>query len=127
MERVQTTSPSSPVVAKVSVALAVVFAVVLFASGAAITSFGDVVAGLLFSLWVALPLLLLGWIKLFRTFPVAHVILLVIGIIGSISAAASPYGSGSTSALGVLFFPSYLLVIFGVVGFILLCIKSHRD
>lgn len=104
---------------------ALVFAVVVFVSGAAIKSFGDALCGVVVSCWVALPLLLLGVIKLFRAFPATHVVLLALGILASVFAAASPYGYGSTSALGLVVLPFYVVVVYVLVAFVLLCVKTY--
>jgi len=78
-----------------------------------------------FSGWVGLPLLLLGVIKVFRSFPVTHLVLLMIGLIFSAFATASPFGHGSTSAIGLLTTPFFLLVIYAVSGFGLFCVRAY--
>lgn len=91
-----------------------------------IKGFGDIVAGVLFSGWVALPLLLLGLVRIFREFRTAHIVLLVLGLVGSFGAVTSPYGHGSTSAIGLVVLPFFLLVAYGVIGFVLFCVKAYR-
>ncbi len=123
-------SPSSSAPSKIARASfigAAVFAVVVFVSGLAINGFGNTLAGLFFSGWVALPLMLLGAIKLFRRFPLTHAALLVFGVLGSAVAAASPYGHSSTSSIALVTVPFFVLVIFGVTGFVLLCVKTYGE
>jgi hypothetical protein len=112
-------------IATVSLVSAVAFAVAVLPS-LSIKGFGDMVAGVLFCGWVSLPLLFLGLMKLFRDFPITHLVLLVLGLAGSFGAVILPYGRGSTSALGMVFVPLYLLVIYCVAGFILFCVKVYR-
>jgi hypothetical protein len=69
---------------------------------------------------------LLGLVKLYRAFPVTHLILLVLGLLVSAFAAASPYGHSSTSAIGLVTIPFVLLVIYAVAGFVLECVKVHK-
>ena len=112
-------------VATASLASALFFGLIAFASGSAFKSLEDAVVGILFSCWVALPLVLLGVIKLFRAFPGTHSVLLVFGFFASVCAVASTHSGGSTSALGLVFFPFWLLLIYGVVCFVLLCVRVY--
>lgn len=125
MESTKAPAPRRSATATVSLVSAVVSAVAVLPS-LSIKGFGDIVAGVLFSGWVALPLLLLGLVRIFREFRTAHIVLLVLGLVGSFGAVTSPYGHGSTSAIGLVVLPFFLLVAYGVIGFVLFCVKAYR-
>jgi hypothetical protein len=127
MNDVQPTARSRSTTATVSLAAAAVFAVFVFASGLAMNGGASAVAGVCFACWVALPLTLLGTVKLFRGFPMTHLVLLVLGLLVSASAAASPYGHSSTSAIGLLTVPFFLLLLYALAGFVLVCVKTYRQ
>jgi hypothetical protein len=125
MESTKAPAPRRSATATVSLVSAVVSGVAVLPS-LSIKGFGDIVAGVLFSGWVALPLLLLGLVRIFREFRTAHIVLLVLGLVGSFGAVTSPYGHGSTSAIGLVVLPFFLLVAYGVIGFVLFCVKAYR-
>ena len=126
MESTNTSSSRRPAVATASLVSAAIFAVAVLPS-LSIEGLETILAGALFSGWVALPLLLLGLVKVFRKFPTAHLVLLVVGLVASSGAVTAPYGHGSTSALGLLVLPFFLLLIYGGVGFILFCVGVYRQ
>jgi len=125
MSSTNTPAPRRSTTATISLVSAVISGVAVIPS-LSINGFGGVLVGVLFAGWVSLPLLLLGLVKLFRQFATAHIILLVLGLVGSFGAVTSPYGHGSTSALGMLVLPFFLLAAYGVVGFALFCVKAYR-
>lgn len=124
MENTNCPSPRRSATATVSLVSAVVSALATL-PGISINGFGDMMAGAIFSGWVALPLLFLGLVKLFRQFRTTHVFLLVLGLVGSFGAVTSPYGRGSTTAIGMVLLPFYLLVAYGVAWFVLFCVKAN--
>lgn len=121
------TAPSRSITAGVSLAAAAVFAVLVFASGLALNGGGSSVAGVCLACWAALPLTLLGIVKLFRGFPMTHLALLVLGLLVSALAVASPYGHSSTSAIGLVTVPFFLLLLYALVDFVLVCVKTFRQ
>jgi hypothetical protein len=106
-------------VATASLVAASFVAVAVFVSCPVTESFELAALGVLWSCWAALPLFLLGVIKLFRTFPTTHGLLLALGVFASVVAVASSNG------LGLLVIPFYLHVIYGVASFVLLCRKDR--
>jgi hypothetical protein len=120
-------TPPSPRswVTTVSVVASAFFGVVVFASSSASESAEDAVASLLMAGWVALPLLLLGVVKIFRAFPTTHVVLLVFGCFSIVWAIGSARGAGSTAALAVVVIPFYLLIIYGVTSLVLMFRKDR--
>ncbi len=127
MNDVQPTARSRSTTVTVSLAGAAVFAVFVFASGLTMNDAGSAVAGVCFACWVALPLTLLGIVKLFRGFPRTHLVLLVLGLLVSASAAASPYGHSSTSVIGLVSVPFFLLLLYALAGFLLVWVKAYRQ
>ena len=84
---------------------------------------GLVVAAVLAG-WIALPLVALGAAKDLRAFPQTRLALLVVSDLSILGAILSVHSRGSTGAIALLFIPLYLLVLYIVVGFVLLC---HKD
>lgn len=125
MKDLESASARHSGVALAALASAGVFAVAVFVSGIAVDGFERVIPGICFSAWVALPLLLLGGIKLFRLFPRTHLVLLVIGLLFSAFAAASPLAHGSTSAIALATTPFFLLAVYAVAGFTLVCMRAY--
>ena len=99
----------------------------MLVSGVAMNGLENALPGLCLSCWVALPLVALGAIRLFRRFPLTHATLFLIGVLASVMAVVSPYGHRSTSAIALVTIPFFLLVIFCVAGLVLLCVKTYSE
>ena len=87
-------------------------------SGATVRGPGDLVFGLLFSLWVGLPLLLLGQVKLSHRRPRVVLVLWLVGLLVTVKMLHEVFvdPSGSTTALGLLTTPFYLILGFSLIG-----------
>ena len=127
MDTAKPTPPSQSTVAKISLAGSAACAAIVFSSGVAMNGLENAIGILLFSCWAALPLLVLGLVRLFRQFPGTHAALLVLGISASVLAAAAPFGRGSTSAIGLVTIPFFLLLIYAAAGFVLICVKTYSE
>ena len=126
LSHTQQTSRGRPVIANVSLTAAGVFAVLTFGAGLASGGTGNAVAGVCISCWLALPLTLLGLVRLYRGFPLTHLILLVLGLLVSAFAAASPFDHSSTSAIGLMTIPFFLLVVYALAGLVLVCVRVYK-
>ena len=99
----------------------------LSAPGATIEGIVDVAFGVAMSCWVGLPLILLGVIKVFRSYPNMHLSMWSLGCFVLFGACWQVFFAprGSTAALGLLFVPFYLLAGYGVAAMVLLWHRNH--
>jgi len=128
MENVQPKQSGRTVVATASLVASAVCVVGVFVSEIAMNGFVSPLGLLCLSCWVAFPLLVLGLVKVFRAFPGTHGVLLVMGVVVSAFAAASPpRAHSSTSAIGLVTVPFFLLLLYGVAGAVLVCVKTYKQ